>query len=280
MSSRRTPHAVLVSALVALSGATSARADDRALPDADTLFREGRRAADAGDYTLACAKFAASKRIDPAPGTMLNLADCEEARGELTRAWHDFLELADGLPDGDERKIVALVRARKLEKSMPRLRVRLAKSSEGARVHRDDVELTDATLGVAMPVDPGRHVIVVTEGGRRDNRYSVDVSLGEEKDVEIEHGATTGNARRAVGLTLLSVGLASLTAGATSGAFALSNLATSNAECTGNVCASEDGVTHYDRARTFAVASDVTLGIGAALVISGIIVLVTHGGHH
>ncbi|NOU28880.1 MAG: hypothetical protein HOO96_13330, partial [Polyangiaceae bacterium] len=50
--------------------------------DAETLFREGRKALEAGDYAVACAKFAESQRIEPAPGTLLNLAGCEERSGK------------------------------------------------------------------------------------------------------------------------------------------------------------------------------------------------------
>src|SRR5450755_1986438 len=101
--------------LAAISVATAAHADTRA--EAESLFREGRRAAEVGNYDTACAKFDARRKLDPAPGTLLNLADCEETRGQLTRAWHDFLALADMLPELDERKGVALERARNLERT-------------------------------------------------------------------------------------------------------------------------------------------------------------------
>lgn len=265
--------------LLALAMCPAARADDHALPDADVLFQQGRHAADAGNYEVACAKFEASRRIEPAPGTVLNLADCEEARGELTRAWREFIQLADTLPDGDPRKVVALVRARNLERTMPKLRVRLTKTSEGARVRRDDVELGEASLGLPLPVDPGRHAILVTEPGHRDQTYSVEVERGEEKDVEIGHGPATHDARKALGLGLLSFGLTSLTVGSVTGVVALANLQQSNAECAGNVCATQDGVTHYENARAFGLATDVAFGLGAAFTIAGIVLLAVHGGH-
>lgn len=260
-----------------ISVASVAHADTNA--SAEALFREGRRAAEVGNYETACAKFDASRKLDPAPGTLLNLADCEETRGQLTRAWHDFLALADMLPELDERKGVALERARNLERTMPKLRVRLTAASTPARVIRDDVELGDTTLGVALPVDPGKHVVVVSQDGFRDRTYVVEVSRGEERDVQVERGVHMGNGRRVAGLTLAGVGLASLATSATTGILALTNVSASNAMCTGNVCASSSAVDSYNRARTFALVSDITLGSGIALVATGIILYAVSHGH-
>src|SRR5262245_31877335 len=57
---------------------------------AEALFEEGRSALAAGDLDLACARFRESNRLDPAVGTVLNLADCEEKRGKLATAWTLF----------------------------------------------------------------------------------------------------------------------------------------------------------------------------------------------
>ena len=243
---------------------SAALADDRLIAQADALFEQGRRAADAGDYAVACAKFDASRRIDPAPGTVLNLADCEQARGELARAWRDFIDLADTLPSGDPHKAVALVRAFALERSMPRLRVRLTKSSEHAVVQRDGRPLGDAALGLALPVDPGSHVIVVSESGHESRRYLVEVAPGEEKDVQIAPGPSHGHdAKRSLAVGLLTAGLGALTAGTATGIFAVADWV--------------DGPAQASRASAFGTATGVTFGIGAALTVAGVVLLVTHG---
>ena len=64
-----------------------AMADTRDPAAAEALFEAGRQAATRGDWTTACPKFAESQRLDPAPGTLLNLADCEEHLGHLASAW-------------------------------------------------------------------------------------------------------------------------------------------------------------------------------------------------
>ena len=60
-------------------------------PAAAALFDEGRAALQRRDWDFACAKFAASERLDPAIGTQFNLANCEEERGRLATAWVMFL---------------------------------------------------------------------------------------------------------------------------------------------------------------------------------------------
>jgi len=265
---------------IIVCSATAARADERASVDAEMLFREGRHAADMGNFALACEKFEASHKVQPAPGTLLNLADCEESRGQLTRAWHDFLALADALPETDERKAVALERARTLERSMPRLRVRLARASFDARVFRDGIELGEMTLGVALPVDPGHHNVIVKEPGFNERSYTVVVKRGEERDLQVEHGIAShgSDPKRAIGWTLGGIGAASLAAGAITGVFALTALSASNAQCPGGKCTDPKGVAQHDQARDFAIASDILLGVGAALVVTSIVVLVTSHG--
>ena len=267
---------------IALSTATAARADERSSLDAEMLFREGRHAADLGNFALACEKFEASHKMQPAPGTLLNLADCEETRGLLTRAWRDFLALADALPETDERKAVALERARSLERTMPRLRVRVARTSADARVFRDGIELGEMTLGVALPVDPGHHFVTVRESGFSEHTYPVDVKRGEERDLQVEHGfaARGPETKRAVGWALGGLGLASLGAGAVTGVFALTSLSASNAQCPNGVCTDPKAVAQHERAHDFAIASDVLLGVGAVLVVTSIVLLVTSHGRH
>ena len=270
--------AVALLLAMVISAPLTARADDGRGSLADLLFQQGRRAADRGDYASACAKFERSESLDPAPGTLLNLADCEEARGQLTRAWRDFLALADGLPDTDERKAVALERARRLERSMPKLRIRLASDATAASVYRDGVEVGATGLGVALPVDPGMHVVLVRAPGFRDRAYTVGVARGDEKDVQVTRGPEASDPKRAVAFAIGGVGVASLVAGTATGIFALVDNA--SAGCHGNECPDPTALARHDRAQTLAVATDVTLGVGVALVVTSIVMLLLSHGHH
>ncbi len=294
---------VLSSALLVLAPAI-ALADGTGTATADSLFRDGRRAADAGNFAVACPKFEESYKLDPAPGTLLNLADCEENRGQLSRAWQHFRQLHDLLPVSDDRRPIAEKRAQSLELRAPKLRIVLT-SSVPASVMRDDVLMVPGSLGVSLPVDLGKHVIVVTAPGRQEMRYEMAIAEGDDKELSVssgellpsgdaqpvvvvthaepDHGHPAaelhdrvqpplvlgphdGSVQRKAAFVVGGVGVVSLVAGTIFGVVALSRLGSANAGCTGNVCASQDSVNQFHGAQSFALAADVTIVLGVALI--------------
>jgi hypothetical protein len=71
------------------------------------------------------------------------------------------------------------------------------------------------------------------------------------------------------------VGLASFVTGSIFGAAALSLLASSNAGCTGNVCSSPGAVRQFHDAQSFAIAADVTIGVGLVLIGTAVVLALT-----
>ena len=61
---------------------------------AEALFVEGRQLFAQGDFAKACPKFEESNRLDPAVGTLLNLAACEEKAGKRAQACTHYAEVA------------------------------------------------------------------------------------------------------------------------------------------------------------------------------------------
>src|SRR5262249_28906373 len=145
--------ALLLGSSLGLS-AGAARADRRDPVTAEALFRAGRAAADRGDFASACSQFEESNRLDPAVGTMFNLAACDEQLGKIASAWQLFREVSQRLPPGDERIALADTRANALEPKLPKLSLQLARVPEGTVVLRDGVELGSASLTLPLPVDP------------------------------------------------------------------------------------------------------------------------------
>jgi hypothetical protein len=257
---------------------------------AETLFREGRQAVDAGDLKGACDKFAHSYRLDPAPGTLLNLGDCEERLGKLASAWVHFIQLHDVLAPADDRRALAQSRADAVSVRLPRVRVVLAKSTpEGARVLRDGAPLDSAAIGMLVPVDPGSHVLVVHVDGRRDRETKITVAEAEKRDVTLEAGALLPppvvalpppehhglGGRRVVAVVVAGAGVLALGAGFVTGGVALGTQSQSNKTCNSGVCSDQTGVDLHEQAKTQALVADVLLGVGVVALAAGAVLWFT-----
>jgi hypothetical protein len=261
------------------------------------LFHEGREAMKRHDYAGACAKFAESHRLDPAPGTLLNLGECKEQLGRVASAWQHYQEAADLLPEG-ERLDLAKQRLAALQPRLSRLTIRLAAGAPaGASVSRDDVALGSASLDVALPVDPGVHRIVVTAPGRRAKSFSVELAEAQGKTLVVEPGlpepalppaAASKSAQtpgaidpgaprtssRTIGLVVGGVGLVAVAVGAVTGIMTIERKNLVDDNCHDQVC-NPEGVAAASEGRTFSIVSTATfaagivgLGVGAYLILS------------
>ena len=175
--------------LPALLAASSARAQTSAA--AELAFREGRELMNAGRYQEACPKFEESQRLDPAPGTQLNLADCYEKMGRTASAWETFRAAEAAANEAGQRDFAGEARKR-AEAIQPRL-CKLAITTAGAagkpagglEVTLDGVRVTEL-VGSAAPVDPGEHTIQASAPSKRPWSRTVRVDkAGSTVTVEI-----------------------------------------------------------------------------------------------
>jgi hypothetical protein len=169
--------------LLALApGPAGAQQPASASDEADRLFREGREAMKRGDAVAACPKFAESQKLDPAPGTLINLSECEEQLGRLTDAWRHIQQAAQQLAPDDDRLPIAREQAESLDRRIPRLTVRLKPGAPAAsRILLDNTEPLIA--GTTVVIDPGSHVISVAAAGHRTSLTAVRVA--ERQRVEL-----------------------------------------------------------------------------------------------
>jgi hypothetical protein len=180
---------VVVLPLVALLGLTIGARPTRAdSASAEALFREGRELLRAGKIEAACAKLAASQKIEPSSGTLLNLADCHSRQGQTASAWTEFLAAArlaraQGNPTRSDE---AERRARDLEARLSYLRVLVEAELPGLVVERDGRTLDAAELGAKLPVDPGDHVLSARAPGHAP--WSAHISIraaGELREIRV-----------------------------------------------------------------------------------------------
>src|SRR6188474_3327999 len=177
---------IMLSALLWVGSAGAQRGDAAA---AEQLFTAGREAFERGDFASACPKFEESQRLDPAAGTLINLATCYEKLGRLASAWEAWRSALQVLSRTDERRPAVERLADAMEKRVPRLFIELAPGAPPAtHVSRDAVDLGPASLGVGLPVDPGRHLVIATAPGRLERRYDVEVAEGKTQKLVVEPG--------------------------------------------------------------------------------------------
>jgi hypothetical protein len=281
------------SCLLCAAPARAQTASDKAA--AEALFREGRRLFDAGQYPEACAKLAESERLDPAPGTLLNLAGCYEKNGQTASAWATFKEAAaaahqKGRTDWEE---LARSRASTLEPTLSRLTMTVTVATiEGLEVKRDGAVVGKAEWGTAIPVDPGPHVIDAQAPNRAPFHRTIDVPSGGASStvaipdlaaaVATPAGPATGGAtpqasdrgatQRVIGLVVAGAGVVGIGIGAVFGIVAMSkeNDALHN-DCTADKYCTPQGLQLSQGAHDTAMASNIAFGVGAAALAGGLV---------
>ena len=153
---------------------------------AETLYRQARELGAAGNYAEACPKFAESYRLDPATGTLLNLASCHESQGKIATAWLEYSDaLAISRRDHRQSRVkFAEERISLIEPKLSRLTLVLAPGVDGSALELslDGGQIGPAALGVPTPVDPGKHVVEAKAPGKKPWTGSVDI--GETADAQ------------------------------------------------------------------------------------------------
>jgi hypothetical protein len=186
---------IIASAIVL---ATTPAAAQPAGAQAEVLFRQGREQMAAGKLAEACASFAESQKLEPAVGTLLNLAGCNEKRHLIASAWGQFLEAERQTrfaTDAATKKLhrIAADHATKLEPRISKLTISVAGDShvDGLEVLRDDTAIDPAMWNRALPIDGGRYTIIARAPGSTAWATQIIVAPeGDTKAVDVPKLAT------------------------------------------------------------------------------------------
>lgn len=152
---------------------------------AEVLFREAIEAIDHGNVKIACAKFEESQKLDPAIGTLMNLAACHEREGKTATAWTEYAQAASQAASSGqkEREKLARTRVLALEKQVRRVVVTApTRPARGMAVKLDGDVFT--TFGSAVPLDPGEHVLEASAPGKKPWRTTVRVASTAGTDTQ------------------------------------------------------------------------------------------------
>jgi hypothetical protein len=267
---------------------------------AEQLFRDGRSLLEAGKVDEACEKFAASQRVSPAIGTLLNLAICREQQGRSATAWGLFADAeAQALRSGDPgRARIAHEHGASLAGQLRKIVIDLPAAPPGVVVKLDGIALPPSVLGTEIPVDPGKHDLAVTAPGKKAwERPDVDVGSGPalRVRVELEDAPPTAStpssspppresplgsfSQRWPAWIAFGVGAAGLVTGGIAGGLAFAKASDAKSGCQGSVC-QQSAKGPADSAKSLATLSDVGFAIGAAGALAGVAVWIwTPTGH-
>jgi len=247
--------------------------------EARELFTQGQAAYETGDYDTAVARWQRAYEVDPRPLLQYNLAQAYERLGQLDRAVTAYRSYVENTPGDDARAQSARARIASLEARLTRTSVRLTGGVEGARVTIDGEERGLLPHPDPFRLEPGTHRIVVRADGYEDFVSSVAVSAGQaaELPVEMRLGTSGGAPDTPGGGGLWIPGLV-IGAGGSAVAIAgavVAGLALAAAEDAPNGTGPE-----ADDARTLALVGDVLLFGGAAIAVTGLLLmlLVEDGG--
>lgn len=264
------------------SSSVGRAADGESSATADALFREGRAALVRGDYAEAAAKLAESANVEPTPGTLLNLALAEEKLGRLAVAWEHARATLDQLPSNDARQSVARELFDRLDQRLPRLALILhGPAPAGLRIERNGIMLGAGGLGSALPVEPGKHRILVQAQDRADAVYTVTIEEGARETLRIEPGAvrvpvaptrTSNSPLRTAGWAALIGGTTGLAASAVLGLFVLDRKSIVDAACDPSGC-SDRGFAAANEGKAFSTASTISVIAGVGLVVAGVVMI-------
>lgn len=272
---------------------------------AEALFNKGVSEMEAGHFDVACPSLAESQRLDPRPGTMFTLAECEAKAGKIATAlvhYEDYLRAAELLPAPQkqrhaQRMDIAKGQKAALAAEVPSLTLVLpADAPADVEISRDGTALSRASLGVALPVDPGEHVITARLATGAVHEQRVSIVRKEKKVVEVAWKAAsagpsaTGSAgpgpdgpgvpgsgpsgRRIGAYVAGGAGVVGLALGGVMGGLALGAKGDVDAHCPDLKC-DATGQKALDQGRTTSLVSTIGLGVGAAGLVTAAVLWLT-----
>lgn len=274
---------------------------------AEALFKEAVSKYKEGKFVEACPAFAESQRLDPRPGTLFALAECEAAADHIATAatlYEDFLRTVASIKSPAQRAKYqdrvqkAQTRRDELVPLIPRLTLVLPTgSSPDVRITRNGETFTATSLGVEMPVNPGEQVITVqiASGPVREQRLAI--GRGDKQTITLELPPPPPEAPvvpyeeplpvrapekpqplRTVGFVVGGVGVVGVLTGIVAGSMIIERSKSLDDDCPLGKCRTQEALDNAKSLAPLNLVNGVGLGVGGAAVVAGI--LMTTLGRH
>jgi hypothetical protein len=255
-------------------------------PKPDMLFDEALVAMRAGDFDQACPKFELSYRLDPVPGALFTLAECEAAWGKTATAlehYRQFITMLTSLTSEerekhDQRRQVAFEKMTVLHGLVPRITIVVPSDAPpDMTVERDGQFVDPMSYGVATVVDPGTHRVTAVSGQHRwEKRVLVRERDNARVDVQLPSvaaaSAMDSPSRERPGWAYVAAGtsIAGFGVGAVTGILAVREKQTIDDECVDRLCTPE-GKRAVNDGQRFATISTVGFGVGLIAGVGAVV---------
>ena len=204
-----------------------------------------------------------------------------------------------------------------LQPRIPTLTLMLPKDAPaGTRIKRDGVVLNAPAIGTPLPVDPGEHVISTMVPNGPENEQRISIAEAEKKELTVEiklpppapvasapassasapppasttappavstaasattAPASSGGASKTWGWVTTGIGIAGIGVGSVFGLMALQKKGDADNGCKDLACTPE-GMKAVEDGRSNALISTIGFGVGAAGLVTGIILFATSSG--
>jgi hypothetical protein len=289
--------AVLVG-LVASSSGALADPSKEDVARADALFREAQSLVQKGQVSEGCAKFVESQRLDPANGTLLNMAVCHDKEGKFATAYREFQELLQNIgssktADDRERTRLANDRLKALDKKITRLSFDVSEIPREAVITLDAERVNDPSAPIL--IDPGSHTVDVSALQKKPLKKPFEVKEPGPMTLKLEPLADDlppppppvekapppptelggfWSTRRILGATVALVGLAGVGVGIGFGIDTFNERDLRDSYCRGTVC-NNVGIFYNDQAQQSATISTIGFIAGGALLAIGTVLFIT-----
>lgn len=292
----------LIAAMVLWIGPTLAQpagdaGDAAAEPDAASLFDRGLQDMLDGKYETGCPALRRSYQLEPLPGALFTLAECEAKWGRLATAmklYREYLDVFRDMTPEDQgqqrgRDQIARDQIDALRGEAPKVQIVVPPNApEGTQIELDGEPLDATTLAGPVPVDPGSHQVSITVPGAaaprqydfevvENQRTAVRLELPEGARVEeeepsepIEFGLREGS------YIVGGVGAALLIVGIVAGGVTMGKKSTIEDNCVDVQCTPE-GLDAADSASTSGAVSTVGFIAGPALLGAAVVMFVFGG---
>lgn len=265
---------------------------------AEALFGDGERLMKEHKLAEACEAFAASNRIEPRAGTLINLGLCREQNGELASAWSAFKDALTRVKDPKKQQF-ANERIAAIEPRLSYLTVSVPDESriDGLVVTRNGHTVDTGLWNRAIPIDGGTYVIAGRAPGHEQwsttvqvpaelGKISVEVPRFKELSKLVASQAAADNSdavaddesatssmftsKRKLALGIAAVGIATLAGGVVLGLQAKNFENDAYALCPDPMspCAESDQANALiSKGESRAMFANISYGVGAAALI-------------